>query len=128
MKKPLMVLLLVVVLFAPAISQQISPTADSLNQKLKRSLRDQWFGQDKAHHFMASAFLTGFSNYALRQEFDQPQGTANTVSVGLVLSIGIAKEIYDGLSGKGTPSFKDIIADAAGIAVGVLILNVSSQQ
>ena len=101
--------------------------ADSLNLNLKRSLHDQWFSQDKAHHFMVSAFLTGFSYYAFKQEFEQSQETATVAAVSLSFSIGIAKEIYDGASGSGTPSFKDIVADAAGVVVGILILNVSSQ-
>lgn len=52
---------------------------------------------------------------------------ATTVSVSLSLSIGLAKEVYDGVSGKGTPSFKDIIADAAGVAFGIIIISVSSR-
>ena len=110
-----------------SLAQDSFISADSLNNKLVRSSNDQWFSQDKAHHFMVSAFLTGFSYYAFKQEFGLSHQQANTAALSLSLSIGIGKEIYDGASGKGTPSFKDFIADAAGVAVGLLILNLSSE-
>ena len=75
---------------------------------------------------MASAFLTGMSFYTMRQEFNASESASNGAAVGISLSIGIAKEIYDGASGKGTASFKDIIADAAGIAAAIFLLNISS--
>ena len=40
------------------------------------------------------------------------------VSVMAILSVG--KEIYDQISGEGTPEWKDLIADAIGIIIGVL--------
>lgn len=36
----------------------------------------------------------------------------------IVLSIGVAKEVYDKVSGKGTAEWKDIIADCIGIGLG----------
>ncbi len=75
---------------------------------------------------MISAFLTGFSYYAVKQELDQTQRTATVSAVGFSLSVGLAKEIYDAASGKGTPSFKDMVADVAGVAMGFLLLNISS--
>ena len=110
-----------------AATPSLSLPADSLNQNIKRSLHDQWFSQDKAHHFMVSAFLTGFSYYAFKQEFGQSSESAATAAVSVSFSIGIGKEIYDGVSGKGTPSWKDIVADAAGVMFGILIVTVSSQ-
>jgi putative lipoprotein len=119
----------VVLLLALAASgwAQSSPTAaDSSSFSFNLSVHDHWFGQDKAHHFMASAFLTGFSYYMMKQEFDQTKETATLSAVSFSLSIGLAKEIYDRVSRKGTPSFKDIVADVTGIAVGVFILNITS--
>ena len=126
MNRLVTVTLLVFVLsgLCPANSAVVS--ADSINKNLKRSFHDQWFSQDKAHHFMVSAFLTGFSYYTFKQEFGHSEESTTIAAVSVSLSIGIGKEIYDGVSGKGTPSFKDIVADAAGVAVGILILNVSS--
>jgi uncharacterized protein YfiM (DUF2279 family) len=104
-----------------------SSPPDSLKINLKHTAHDQWVAPDKAHHFMASAFITGFTYYACKQELDFSEQQASTVCVSLSLSVGLAKEVYDGVSGKGTPSFKDIIADAAGVAFGIFIISVSSQ-
>lgn len=117
---------LLLALTAPAWAQSSPGAADSSSCALHHPVHDQWFGQDKAHHFMSSAFLTGFSYYVMKQELDQTHEAATLSAVSFSFTIGLAKEIYDGVSGKGTPSFKDIVADVAGIAVGFLILNISS--
>ena len=102
--------------------------ADSTVSSVTRSIHDNMFAPDKGHHFMASAFLAGFSYYALHQEAGLSQSASITAAAGLTLSIGLAKEVYDGLGKKGTPSLKDVVADAAGIAAAMLILNMSSRQ
>jgi len=38
----------------------------------------------------------------------------------VVLAIGIIKEIYDKVSGKGTPDWRDIVADCIGIILGLI--------
>lgn len=38
----------------------------------------------------------------------------------VVLAIGIIKEVYDKVSGKGTPDWRDIVADCIGIILGLV--------
>lgn len=38
----------------------------------------------------------------------------------VVLAIGIIKEVYDKMSGKGTPDWRDIVADCIGIILGLI--------
>lgn len=38
----------------------------------------------------------------------------------IVLAIGIIKEVYDKVSGKGTPDWRDIVADCIGIILGLI--------
>lgn len=38
----------------------------------------------------------------------------------IVLAIGIIKEIYDKVSDKGTPDWRDIVADCIGIILGLI--------
>lgn len=101
--------------------------SDSAVSSAARSIHDKMFAPDKGRHFMVSAFLAGFSYYAFRQEAGAAQSTSNTAAATLSLSIGLGKEIYDRVSKKGTPSLKDIVADAAGVAAAILILNLSSE-
>ncbi|RPH95467.1 MAG: hypothetical protein EHM72_14960 [Calditrichaeota bacterium] len=99
-------------------------TSDSLKTPVIK--RDRLFSVDKGHHLTVSAMITGLSYYALYQEQNQSRGTATRVSLGVAFSFGAAKEIYDGLSGKGQPSLLDIVADIAGMTLAVTLLNISS--
>lgn len=38
----------------------------------------------------------------------------------VVLAISIGKEVYDKVSGKGTPDWYDLLADVLGIAIGIM--------
>ncbi len=125
MKNAPFVLLLLLLCSASLAAKTVSP--DTLTSNVTRSAHDRWFAPDKGHHFMASAFLTGFSSYAFRQEAGASERVSNRAAIGFAVSIGVVEEIYDGVRGKGTPGIKDIVADIAGIAVGILILNVSSE-
>ena len=67
-------------------------------------------GYDGCKHIIISAILTVVAKW-LRPVW---------VAVGVVLTIGIAKEIYDKLSGKGCAEWKDIACDTAGIIIGIM--------
>ncbi len=80
---------------------------------------DPWFGKDKIDHFLTSAFLVGFAYHSSRDRF-QHQPALN-FAVGFSVGIGIGKEIWDKTSRKGTPSYRDLLADLAGVGLGFLI-------
>lgn len=126
MKRALIIVFLSLLFINSGWAKTTPPPADSVKVVLKNALHDKWFGEDKAHHFMASAFLTGFSYYVSKQEVGMTQHKANVAAVGVSFSVGLGKEVYDGVSGKGHVSLQDVVADVAGIVFGVLILNVSS--
>lgn len=84
---------------------------------------DPWLGKDKADHFMVSAFIAGTCYYWGRVDLRHSHTTAVIFSLSSTAGIGLAKEIYDGLSKRGTPSWKDLFADFLGIGVGILILS-----
>jgi hypothetical protein len=67
-------------------------------------------GSDGMKHIILSAILTVVVKWLLPV----------WVAVGVVLSIGIAKEVYDKVGEKGCCEWKDIICDLIGIAIGVL--------
>lgn len=83
---------------------------------------DPWLGKDKADHFIASAFLAGSCYYWGRTEFGHSHDNAVIFSLCSVGGLGLAKEVYDGLSNRGTASWKDLLADFLGIGIGILIL------
>lgn len=65
---------------------------------------------DGMKHIILSAILTVVAKWLLPV----------WVAVALVLLIGIIKEIYDRVSGKGCAEWKDIICDIIGILIGIL--------
>lgn len=66
---------------------------------------------DKVHHFVYSYAITKALRTFLPWYY----------AAGIALLIGIAKEVYDKVSGKGCTEWKDFIADAAGIAAGCVL-------
>ena len=94
--------------------------------KSASSVHDRWFATDKAHHFLVSAFLTAAVNYTTREEMNLDRGASQNISIGITLSVGLGKEIFDGTLRKQSRrhfSCKDLVADCAGIITGILLFN-----
>lgn len=66
---------------------------------------------DKRHHLVYSYAITK----ALRTFLPW------YIAASVALAIGIGKEVYDKVSGKGTPEWADLMADCAGIALGCIL-------
>lgn len=82
---------------------------------------DPWVGQDKALHFGISAAIAGGGYAAGATLFGLERPEARLLlGGGLALGAGVAKELAD-LAGLGTPSWKDLTADALGAATGLAI-------
>jgi len=83
-------------------------------------MSDPWFSKDKFLHFSASAALSGlsFHVYAARLQGDLERGAV--FSVSLTGLIAVSKELYD-RNRTGTFSWKDLVWDGLGIAVGYLV-------
>lgn len=67
-------------------------------------------GADKLKHIVVSAILMVALNLIL----------PTWVAALITLCIGIGKEIYDKVSGKGCAEWLDLLADIIGIIIGVL--------
>lgn len=82
--------------------------------------QDEWHGQDKAQHFMASAILSAAGN-----EYGQHQGwsRADSAAFGLLFSIGLgaSKELWDSRPAGSGWSWKDFAWDVAGAATGFTV-------
>jgi uncharacterized protein YfiM (DUF2279 family) len=81
---------------------------------------DRWFGMDKFWHFSAS-FVSVGAGYHLcenRVNMDSPWPTA--LSLGGTLGLGLSKEFLDLRGPSRHFSWKDLVADLAGIGLGYL--------
>jgi uncharacterized protein YfiM (DUF2279 family) len=96
--------------------------SDSTLDVNKKPSRDLWLGKDKLDHALASAGLMAAQFYVLHEELDLSGHRSRQIAAGSTLVIGIAKEIYDKTSRRGTPSWKDLLADLVGVGLAAGIM------
>ena len=75
-----------------------------------KSLLESLLLEDKLKHIVVSAIIAVALNLFL------PWWAAAI----LTLAIGVGKEVYDKVSGKGCSEWGDLLADVVGILIGVL--------
>ena len=82
---------------------------------------DRWFAMDKTKHFFTAALVQSVSFSGLRMTGLSRSGSlvGATVVAG---AVSIGKEIVD-KRGSGTPSFKDLAWDGAGMALAGVMLS-----
>ena len=109
---------------AGSIFGQINKPAapDSSGLASKKSPHDDWLGKDKFDHAITSAGMVAAQFYFLHQELDVNTARSRQIAAGSALAIGLAKEIYDQASGRGTPSWKDLLADVVGVGVALVLV------
>jgi putative lipoprotein len=91
--------------------------------QFKFTLADSWFGRDKVHHCLTSAFLSGVGYYFLHEEQNFSNPKSQFGGFCFSLSLGLIKEVRDGLKPNNAFSFKDLAADILGTAVGILLVS-----
>ncbi|TKJ41130.1 hypothetical protein CEE37_05530 [candidate division LCP-89 bacterium B3_LCP] len=95
----------------------------SLNRyQQSQSEVDSWTSCDKFYHLFASAFISGMGLWALESTHNDPQQSMIS-SFGITVGLGGAKEIYDSHHPHRQASWKDLIVDAIGAALGVLVVH-----
>ena len=83
---------------------------------------DPWIAYDKFLHFSVSASIVLSTQYTLVEKLDYNNNDAVYFSM-LVSGInGMLKEIWDSKQPNGFISKKDIVANIAGIIIGVFII------
>ncbi len=82
---------------------------------------DRWFAMDKFWHFSASfaSVGAGYHLCANRIELESPWPTG--LSLGGTLGLGLSKEFLDLCGPSRHFSWKDVVADLAGIALGYFV-------
>jgi uncharacterized protein YfiM (DUF2279 family) len=102
---------------------QKSPPQKFQLQKITFTVSDSWFSRDKAHHFLTSAFLTTAGYYHSRELNNVSNFKSQQNGVCFSLSLGLIKEIRDGMQKNNSFSWKDFVADILGIAVGLALVS-----
>jgi uncharacterized protein YfiM (DUF2279 family) len=79
---------------------------------------DKWVAEDKLRHFAYSYTITTMTSATARVVTGRNESVAIGAAVGVIAGIG--KEIYDSRR-RGGASFRDLVWDLAGVAVGVYV-------
>ncbi len=87
--------------------------------------RDPWLGRDKVSHLALSFSLVGWGYHLVRFEWKQEPAPARAWSTGVVLSAGLAKELSDSRRPDSRFSYRDLIYDAAGVLLGVVVFTIN---
>ena len=104
---------LCLLLFTVLLTQSATPVENDPN--------DRWLSTDKLQHLVVSIHLTLLSYKIAHQSYHNTPAISRMESAGLVLSIGLGKEFRDSRKPSGKFSYKDLAADALGIALGLII-------
>jgi putative lipoprotein len=83
--------------------------------------KDDWFGKDKFKHFAVSAFYSGGIAIVANRHFDMKRDGSIILGVGITVSLGGAKEVYDHTKPDETSSIRDFIWDIGGVIAGAAI-------
>ena len=83
---------------------------------------DRWWAQDKGRHLIGSMISTVFIGKLSQEAWRYSTGQSRYIGGGITLLLGIGKEINDSRNPDNIFSVKDIVADVAGIAIGIFLL------
>ncbi len=83
---------------------------------------DPWIAFDKVEHFTFGFLFTLGGQYVFVNKGGLTENESLPLAIGVAASAAIAKELYDRRYGSGYFSHRDLVADAAGIAVAVVLI------
>ena len=104
-------------------SSSISISREKNDSKTKAERVDKWFAIDKLQHFSYSCLISLGCQYVLVNKQNNTEKESLPISSALSFSAGLLKEINDNRGKNGFFSWKDMVANAAGIAVAAVIIS-----
>ena len=93
------------------------------NMKNKAERVDKWFAIDKLQHFSYSCLISLGCQYVLVNKQNNSEEESLPISSALSFSAGLLKELNDNRGKNGFFSWKDMVANVAGIAVAAVIIS-----
>lgn len=85
-------------------------------------ISERWIARDKALHAGVSGLLTLSGQYVFQVKASRSRDAALVTSLSLTAGIGLAKEWIDWRYRTGLFSWRDLVADAAGMGVATAII------
>mgnify|MGYP001290164263 FL=1 len=104
-------------------SSSIYISREKNDSKRKAERIDKWFAIDKLQHFSYSCLISLGCQYVLVNKQSNTEEESLPISSALSFSAGLLKELNDNRGKNGFFSWKDMVANAAGIAVAAVIIS-----
>ena len=104
-------------------SSSISISRETSDSKTKAERVDNWFAIDKLQHFSYSCLISLGCQYILVNKQSNTEEESLPISSALSFSAGLLKELNDNRGKNGFFSWKDMVANVAGIAVAAFIIS-----
>ena len=117
------IFILLMCLHCFAFAEEKGKNNEPIIENKKKTKISFGMGQDKYQHLVASSFIVTGQMFVLQEFGDMSERRAVRFAVSSTAALGLSKEIYDYVSKKGVPSVRDLIADACGIGIGILIFS-----
>jgi len=100
-----------------------SSTAESAKEIKIQKWHDSFIARDKAQHFLGSFILAGTIGLAGQRFADAGKRESLQTGATISFSLGILKEGYDITRPGNRFSWKDLLADAAGVGLALIVFN-----
>ena len=104
-------------------SSSILISRETNDSKTKAERVDKWFAIDKLQHFSYSCLISLGCQYVLVNKQNKTEDESLPISSALSFSTGLLKELNDNRGKNGFFSWKDMVANIAGITVAAVIIS-----
>ena len=104
-------------------SSSILMSRETIDSKTKTERVDKWFAIDKLQHFSYSCLISLGCQYVLVNKQNKTEDESLPISSALSFSAGLLKEFNDNRGKNGFFSWKDMVANIAGITVAAVIIS-----
>lgn len=85
---------------------------------------ESWFAIDKGQHFMGSFISSILITQVNNRYFSIDKLNSKKLGIGISFSIGLVKETIDSQKSNNVFSLKDLLANVAGIVVGIAVMEI----
>lgn len=111
-------------IYAGEVESEVS-FRDTLAAKKRTNIlpeiEDKWLARDKALHLGASAAIVGLAYHSYHCQLGHSETDSRVLAISLSAVCGIGKELWDVKKSPRGLSWKDLVADGIGVAIGVLL-------
>ncbi len=85
---------------------------------------NSWFAIDKGQHFASSFIGTILLTKVNNRYLNIDKSNSKKIGISIILSVGLTKEVFDSQKVNNFFSWKDILANIAGVIAGIAILEI----